>query len=67
MTSTTELAKAKASLLVLKFMAILGHKPSEAKLCASLLVDEILNTFSLPIKIDEIAHYQEVKRQIENL
>ena len=38
-----------------------------AKECALIAVDEILNTFSLPIKIDEIEYWKQVKQEIQAL
>ena len=54
--------KEKAAILVLKFLSLIGHKMGEAKQCALITVDEIIN-----IGCIEVPYWLEVKQEINKL
>jgi len=55
--------KEKASMLVLTYLSIIGHKMEEAKECALIAVDEIIH---LP-SVNFSDFWQEVIQEINNL
>ena len=57
----------KASILVLTYLSIIGHKMEEAKQCAILAVDEVLKYSKAHGFIGLTDEYEEVKKEINNL
>ena len=62
--------KEKASMLVLTYLSIIGHKMEEAKECALIAVDEILDVITSIYDYDFEKlnpFWEEVKQEINNL